>query len=168
MFFNQRQKQEEELVSLLLKNNWKIATAESCTAGLISALIVNVSGASEVFEQGFVAYSNDAKVRNLRVSRKVLDEYGAVSQETAIEMAKGAAFVAGTEVAVSATGIAGPAGGTEDKPVGLTYIGCYIKGRVCVLKCEFKGNRMENRINTAKNALKLVIDQVKIAQYLED
>ena len=163
MSINKSQNLEEELVSLLLEKNWKIATAESCTAGLISALIVNVSGSSAVFEEGYITYSNDAKIKLLRVNRKTIEEYGAVSEETAIEMAKGAAFMTRADVAVSATGIAGPTGGTNEKPVGLTYIGCYIKGKICVLKCEFKGNRMDNRVNTAKSALRLVIEQVKIS-----
>jgi len=164
MSTNKSQNLEEELVSLLLEKNWKIVTAESCTAGLISALIVNVSGSSAVFEEGYITYSNDAKIKLLRVNRKTIEEYGAVSEETAIEMAKGAAFASRADVAVSATGIAGPTGGTSEKPVGLTYIGCYIKGKICVLKCEFKGNRMDNRINTARSALQLVIDQVKISK----
>lgn len=114
---------EEWIVKELTKRNASITTAESCTGGLLSGKIVNASGASRVFSQSFVTYSNEAKKHLLGVKKETLDRVGAVSEETAVQMAEGAAKAAHAEVALSTTGIAGPDGGTPEKPVGLVYIG---------------------------------------------
>ena len=127
-----------------------MTTAESCTGGLISGTLVNAAGASAVLNEGYVTYSNEAKERLLGVSHETLETYGAVSEQTAKEMAEGAAL--------SATGIAGPSGGTEDKPVGLVYIGCYLNGETVVKECRFHGNRMENRAQTVETALEMLKD----------
>ena len=146
---------EEWLVKELTKRHASITTAESCTGGLVSGTLVNASGASEVFNQSFVTYSNEAKMRLLGVSRETLDRVGAVSRETAEQMACGAAKAAQAQVALSVTGIAGPKGGTPEKPVGLVYIGCFYFGKTVVEKHIFPGDRMEVRKASVKAALTL-------------
>lgn len=142
---------EESLVTFLKENKLKIAVAESCTGGLISASIINVSGASEVFYEGIVSYSNDSKENRLGVSKDTLMAYGAVSAETAQEMAYGL-ISDDVDIAISTTGIAGPTGGTAEKPVGLVYIGIADKLHTPVaLKNNFDGNREQVR-KSAKNA----------------
>lgn len=130
---------EETVVELLSEKQLHVTTAESCTGGLIAGTLVNAAGASAVLNEGYVTYSNEAKERLLGVSHKTLETYGAVSEQTAKEMAQGAAKAANAEAALSATGIAGPGGGTEDKPVGLVYIGCYLNGKITVKECRFHG-----------------------------
>ncbi len=115
---------EQNIYELLEKYNLSIATAESCTGGLIAATLVNVPGISGYFGEGYITYSNEAKEKLLGVSHATLEQYGAVSSQTAEEMAKGAKQAAGTDISVISTGIAGPDGGTEDKPVGLVYLAC--------------------------------------------
>ncbi len=146
---------EQWLVKELTKRHASITTAESCTGGLVSGTLVNASGASEVFNQSFVTYSNDAKMRLLGVKKTTLDRVGAVSRETAEQMAAGAAKAANAQVALSVTGIAGPDGGTPEKPVGLVYIGCYCFGQTVVEKHVFEGDRMEVRNASVKAALAL-------------
>lgn len=147
---------EETVVELLAKYGLTVTTAESCTGGLIAGTIVNVAGASDVLNEGYVTYSNEAKERLLGVRHETLERFGAVSRETAREMAEGAARRAGAEAALSATGIAGPGGGTEEKPVGLVYIGCFLKGDTRVKECRFAGNRKENRLDTVYTALTML------------
>ena len=149
---------EETVTELLSEKHLHVTTAESCTGGLISGTLVNAAGASAVLNEGYVTYSNEAKERLLGVSHETLETYGAVSEQTAKEMAEGAAKAAGAEAALSATGIAGPSGGTEDKPVGLVYIGCYLNGETVVKECRFHGNRMENRAQTVETALEMLKD----------
>lgn len=146
---------EEWLVKELTKRHASITTAESCTGGLVSATIVNVGGASRVFNQGFVTYSNQAKRELLGVKKETLECFGAVSSQTAEQMAQGAAKAAKADVALSVTGIAGPDGGSSDKPVGLVYIGCYCYGTTVVEKHIFQGSRMEVRLASVEKALML-------------
>ena len=148
---------EAQLVTRLRENGWKITTAESCTGGLIGAAIVNVPGASDVFEQGFITYSDEAKARLLGVNAATLAANGAVSRETAGEMALGAARSAKAEVALASTGIAGPGGGTPEKPVGLVYVACYVCGKVTVRCCHFQGSREQIRSSTVQCALELAL-----------
>lgn len=157
---SRREGMENEVVELLKKYKLTITTAESCTGGLIAAALVNVAGASDVLNEGYITYSDGAKERLLHVKPETLEKHGAVSEQTAIEMAKGAALAAHADVALSATGIAGPDGGTQEKPVGLVYIGCYVEGHISVLECEFHGTRMENRLNTVESALTLARDEL--------
>lgn len=149
---------EETVTELLAKKHLHVTTAESCTGGLISGILVNAAGASAVLNEGYVTYSNEAKERLLGVSHETLETYGAVSEQTAREMAEGAAKAANAEAALSATGIAGPGGGTEEKPVGLVYIGCYLNGKTTVKECRFQGNRTENRMHTVETALEMLKD----------
>lgn len=147
---------EEVVAKLLIEKQLTIATAESCTGGLIAATLVNYPGISEVFMQGCVTYSNEAKMDRLGVKKETLDEFGAVSEETALEMAEGIAKTSKTNVGISTTGIAGPGGGTEEKPVGLVYVGLYINGEKKVMKLNFQGDRQKVRERTLMNALDLL------------
>lgn len=151
---------EDAVVQILKEHKMTVTTAESCTGGLVAGRIMNVPGASEVYNEGYVTYSNEAKHKLLGVSQKTLSNYGAVSRETAEEMAVGAARAAKADVAVSVTGIAGPEGGTPLKPVGLTYIGCYVRGRIRVEKFHFKGNRAKNREYAVARALTLLREEM--------
>jgi nicotinamide-nucleotide amidase len=110
------------VVALFVEKGWKLATAESCTGGMIAAAITDIAGSSAVLERGFVTYSNDAKVSMIGVSAETLAAHGAVSAETALEMAKGAVAASLADVAISVTGIAGPGGGSSRKPVGLVHM----------------------------------------------
>lgn len=117
------------VVQLLVKKGLKLSSAESCTGGLISAAITSVAGSSEVFDEGICTYANSAKMKYLEVPAETLDEFGAVSEETALAMVKGVAKQSGSDIAVSVTGIAGPTGGTLEKPVGTVYVGLFVKGK---------------------------------------
>ena len=128
---------EEEVVALLAKRHLTVTTAESCTGGLIAGTLVNVAGASQVLNEGYITYSNEAKQRLAGVDARTLDRYGAVSEQTAREMAVGVAHAASADMGLSATGIAGPDGGTEEKPVGLVYIGCCLGCETWVEKIIF-------------------------------
>ncbi len=151
---------EEAVVRLLVKYELTVTTAESCTGGMTAAKLVNVPGASEVFNEGYITYSNKAKRKLLGVSKSTLKKYGAVSEETAREMAEGGAKAAEADACVSVTGIAGPDGGTEEKPVGLVYIGCSVRGETVVERHEFHGTRAENREQSAVSALDLLRRQI--------
>lgn len=145
---------ESVVVDLLKKNNSSLATAESCTGGLIANRITNVPGASEVFLEGFITYSNESKVKRLGVSEETLKRYGAVSSETAEEMVRGVLEVSGAQIGIGVTGIAGPGGGTPDKPVGLVYIGIGSKNDgIKVEKHNFHGNREQIKQSVANAAL---------------
>ena len=145
---------EFQLVDLLKKYEMTIAAAESCTGGLVSAKLVNVPGASAVFKEGFVTYSNKAKRKTLDVQKSTIRRDGAISEQTAKEMAMGAAMMADTDMAVSTTGNAGPAC-EEGKPVGLVYIGVYCGGKVKAFEYRFEGDRNEIREQAAREALSL-------------
>jgi nicotinamide-nucleotide amidase len=119
----------ERLIAALRARGWKLATAESCTGGLIAATFTEVAGASDVFDRGFVTYSNAAKLGDLGVDFETLHRYGAVSAEVAEAMAAGALRASAADVAIAVTGIAGPGGGTAEKPVGLVYIGWASRGK---------------------------------------
>ncbi|MBQ8802382.1 MAG: CinA family protein [Tyzzerella sp.] len=147
---------EEKIVKELQKRAFTITTAESCTGGLLAGRILNVSGASEVYNEGYITYSNESKERLLNVLHDTLERYGAVSRQTAEEMSRGAAHAAKADIGLSTTGIAGPGGGTPEKPVGLIYVGCSINGAVTVQECRFQGNREENRNGAVEAALELL------------
>ena len=152
---------EEKLVSLLLEKGLTVTTAESCTGGMIASKIVNVSGASEVFHAGFVTYANSAKEAYAGVLSETLQTYGAVSSQVALEMARGVAKTAGAEVGISVTGIAGPGGGSVEKPVGLVYIGCHVCGKTDYKEFNFTGDRLTIRQNSAKEAVKFAVEMLE-------
>lgn len=144
----------EQLGGKLKANGKKIATAESCTGGWIAQTITDVPGSSAWFDRGFVTYSNTAKVQMLDVSPETLEKHGAVSAETATEMAAGALAHSEADVAVAVTGIAGPDGGTPDKPVGTVFIAWADKnGEAKVIKKQFAGNRRQIRAETVESAI---------------
>ena len=144
----------------LKKHNLMLVTAESCTGGLIAKLMTDRAGSSAVFERGFVTYTNEAKNELLNVSRETYREHGAVSEEVATEMAKGALANSHAQIAISVTGVAGPGGGTVEKPVGLVYIGVSFQGRTEAFKCHFDGTREEIRDQTAWHALEIVLEKI--------
>ena len=147
---------EKCVVDLLLANGLTVTCAESCTGGMLSARLINVPGVSDVYKSGLVTYSNKAKRKLLGVKKGTLEKHGAVSSQTAEEMAKGAQFITKADVAVAVTGIAGPDGGTAEKPVGLVYIACSIKGRVVTGKYHFYGSRSAIREAAVSAALILM------------
>lgn len=147
---------EEKVVLKLKEKGLHVTCAESCTGGMIAATLVNVAGVSDVFDTGFVTYANSAKHKLLGVDENALQTYGAVSRQVAQQMAEGAAKQAGAQAAVAVTGIAGPEGGTLEKPVGLVYIGCTVNGSTIVTENHFKGDRLEIRRQTTKAALELL------------
>lgn len=149
---------EEQVYHLLKQHNITLSTAESATGGMIASMLVNVSGISEFFQEGYVTYSNDAKVKMIGVDRSLIDQYGVVSREVAENMAISVARTAGTDAALSVTGVAGPGGGTQDCPVGTVYIGCYFKGQTVVEHHIFDGSRLEVREAAAKSALTLLTE----------
>lgn len=152
---------EEQVYELLKLHNITLTTAESATGGMIASMLINVPGISEFFQEGYVTYSNDAKVKMIGVNRSLIDTFGVVSKEVAENMAISAAKTAGADAALSVTGIAGPDGGTKDCPVGTVYIGCYLKNQTFVEHHIFDGNRTEVRKKAANRALALLVEQMK-------
>ena len=146
----------EKVITKLIENNITIATAESCTGGSLGKIITSFSGVSSIYGYGFITYANEAKEKLLGVSHETLEKFGAVSPECAREMALGARKVAGSDIAVSVTGIAGPGGGTPEKPVGLVYIALADKDGVEVRKLNLKGTRDEIRAQTCGEVFKLI------------
>ncbi len=151
---------EAVVAELLIEKGLTIATAESCTGGLLSARLVNYPGISSVFMEGIISYSNQSKVRLLGVKPETLERYGAVSEEVAKEMAEGVRRIAGTDIGVSITGVAGPDGGTEAHPVGLAYIGICINGVTKIKKINTSGSRSRIRNRLANTALDFIRREV--------
>lgn len=149
---------EKAVVDLLQANDLTVTCVESCTGGLLSARLINVPGVSDIYKSGVITYSNKSKRRFVGVKKTTLQRYGAVSEQTAEEMAKGAVLLTKADVSVAVTGIAGPDGGTEEKPVGLVYIACNVKGKVTVKKYRFSGNRTKVRESAVSAALVLMRD----------
>lgn len=147
---------ESHIIDLLKEKGLHLVTAESLTGGQIVSSLIQVPGASEVINESYITYSNEAKERLLHVSLETLKEFGAVSEKTAYEMAKGAYETADAQVSISVTGIAGPDGGTKEKPVGLVYMGCCVNGNTIVEKYNFKGNRQKIQECTVASALQFV------------
>lgn len=147
---------ETVLCDLLIEKKLKLATAESCTGGLIAQKITSVSGASKCFDCGVVTYSNEQKHRLIGVSLSTLEEFGAVSEQTALEMCKGVRALADADFGISVTGIAGPGGGTPEKPVGTVWIGICGENIHKAEKFIFDGDRQQVRESTANTALEMV------------
>ncbi len=150
-------KEAEILVAALKKKGLKFTTAESCTGGLISGAVTEVAGASAVFDGGVCAYANRIKTALLGVPEKILGTVGAVSAATAAAMARGARTLMGADIAVSVTGIAGPDGGTAEKPVGTVYIAAATAEGVLVRRYNFSGDRAAVRAKTVSAALRLAL-----------
>ena len=151
----------EEVVKMLKNAGMTVTTVESCTGGLLSGTLVDVAGRSEVLNQAYVTYANGAKQSLVGVKAETLEAYGAVSEQTAREMAEGGAKAANADAALAVTGIAGPDGGTAEKPVGLVYIGCHVNGNTVVERNVFSGNRREVREQSVGAALALLKRQLQ-------
>lgn len=158
---DKREKIEAALGAVLTKNGLTVATAESCSGGLIAHRITNVAGSSGYFLGGVVSYSNEAKSELLGVDENALLECGAVSEEVAAQMAEGARRNFGADLAVAVTGIAGPGGGSEEKPVGLVYVAVCDGDGVYGERCEFAGTREEIKEQTADKALELLMERAR-------
>lgn len=152
--------ENREIIEKLIEKGIVVATAESCTGGMISSTITDVPGSSAIFGYGMVTYSNDAKMKILGVKEDTLKQFGAVSKETAYEMAEGLKNVSSADVAVSVTGIAGPGGGSEEKPVGLVYMGIATEKGISTKKNLFNGDRDEIRKQTVHTALNLIAEKL--------
>lgn len=151
---------EKAVVDLLVANHLTLTTVESCTGGMLAARLINVPGVSEAFKTGYITYSNKSKHRVLGIKKPLLEKHGAVSPEVAKDMAKRAALFAKADVSIGITGIAGPDGGSEEKPVGLVYIACNVCGRIDVKECHFSGNRMKIRENSVSAALAMLRESI--------
>ena len=152
----------QKIVRLLTKKRIKISFAESCTGGLLSSAITSINGASKVLNIGLVTYSNQAKINNLKVPKKTIIKHGAVSYETCLSMVKNLNRISRTNMSVSITGVAGPKGGTKQKPVGLVYIGIKKGSKIFVKKHLFKNKkRISIQRNTVKKALNLILSFAK-------
>ena len=151
---------EYKIGKVLYEKDLSVSTAESCTGGLIAAKLISYPGISKVFFESIVTYSNESKQKRLNVKKETLDKYGAVSKETAFEMAKGIVEFSRSDIGIISTGIAGPSGGTIDKPVGLVYIAVNIKGDIIVEKHNFKGTRDEIREAATDKALELALSRL--------
>ncbi|MBR6365029.1 MAG: nicotinamide-nucleotide amidohydrolase family protein [Lachnospiraceae bacterium] len=153
----------EELVALLLEKKMTVTTAESCTGGLIAATLISVPGVSACLNETIVTYANASKHKRLGVSEETLQNFGAVSEQTAREMALGALAFADADISIVSTGIAGPDGGTKDKPVGLVYIGigCRAENKVYVSRHVFSGDRSAVRMQAVETAIAEALEVVK-------
>tara|TARA_B100001121_G_C18273183_1_gene427195 strand:- start:93 stop:554 length:462 start_codon:yes stop_codon:yes gene_type:complete len=148
----------KSLIKLLTKKKLKISFAESCTGGLLASSVTSIDGASKVFDLGFITYSNQAKIKVLKVNKNIIKKYGAVSHECCLEMVKNLSKISKANINISITGIAGPKGGTKQKPVGLVYIGVKKGNKTQINKCLFKSkNRSSIQKATVKKALDLVL-----------
>ena len=156
---------EQEIAELLIRNHMTVTTAESCTGGLVAGRLINAAGISAAYRQGYITYANEAKHKLLGVKNKTLRKHGAVSRQTAKQMAKGAAAAAKADAAVSVTGIAGPDGGTAEKPVGLVYVGVAtgdsVQAHKLLLKRNYKNPRDFIREYASMHALSFILEALK-------
>ena len=151
---------KEQIIAKLVEMNITLSTAESCTGGSLGKLITSVPGVSSIYGYGFITYANEAKEKILGVSHETLEKYGAVSSETALQMALGARRVSGSDIAVSVTGIAGPGGGTAEKPVGLVYIAIADENGAEYRKLNLSGDRDEVRAKTCDQVFALIKEKL--------
>ena len=154
------QQQLHDLTAALAANGHKVTCAESCTGGLLAANLTRLPGSSAWFDMGFVTYSNDAKQHLLNVNGNTLSHYGAVSEEVVREMALGALIAGKADYALSVSGIAGPDGGSEDKPVGLVWFGLASKKRIWAESKQFHGNRDQVRAQAVQHAIQLLLSKL--------
>lgn len=150
----------EQLAALLRERQWMLAAAESCTGGLIAAACTDLSGSSDWFERGFVTYSNEAKTELLGVDAALIEAHGAVSEVVARAMAFGAVRHSHAQVGVAVTGVAGPTGGTPDKPVGTVWFGFMVEGQLSSEMRRFDGDRAAVRRQTVEHALERLVDRI--------
>ena len=152
----------KSLIKILVRKKLKISFAESCTGGLLASAITSISGASKVFNLGLVTYSNQSKIKLLKVNKNIIQKYGAVSHECCLAMVNNLSKISQANINVSITGIAGPNGGTKQKPVGLVYIGIKKGLKTQVYRCLFKGKKRSNiQKATVKKTLNLILKITK-------
>lgn len=151
---------EERIVDHMRDKKLTLAAAESCTGGMLSSRIIDVPGVSDVYKAGFVTYANEAKQNLIGVKEETLRDFGAVSEQTAKEMVLGAMKAAKADMAVATTGIAGPGGGTKEKPVGLVFVACGSKDGIVVERCLFNGTRSEIRQASVEHALGMLYKEI--------
>ncbi len=150
------------LIKQLIKKKIKVSVAESCTGGLLASAITSISGASKIFNLGLITYSNQAKIKILKINKKIIKKYGAVSYECCYAMVNNLSKISKANINVSITGIAGPKGGTKKKPVGLVYIGVKKRGKIEINKCLFKSKKRSSiQKATVKKALNLIFRAAK-------
>ena len=151
-----------KIINLLKRKKLKIAIAESCTGGMLSSTITSVSGSSKVFNLGVVTYSNESKIKILKISKKILKKYGAVSEQVCKYMTINISKISKSNMSIATTGIAGPGGGTKNKPIGLVYIGIKKANKISINKCLFKNKgRLYIQKKTVNKCLKLVLRMLK-------
>ena len=152
----------KKIISLIKRKRMKLAIAESCTGGMLSSAFTSVSGSSKVFMMGLVTYSNQAKINILKVNQKIIKKYGAVSVQCCLAMVNNLSKISKSKVCISITGIAGPKGGSKQKPVGLVYIGIRVGKKIIVNKCNFKNKgRAYIQRQTVKKSLNLLLRLIK-------
>ena len=152
----------KKIISLIKRKKMKLAIVESCTGGMLSSAITSVSGSSKIFTMGLVTYSNQAKTSILKVPQKIIKKYGAVSVQCCLAMVNNLSKISNSKVCISITGIAGPKGGSKQKPVGLVYIGIKIGKKVMINKCNFKNKgRVYIQRQTVKKTLNLLMQLIK-------
>ncbi len=148
-----------KIVKLLTKKKLTVSFAESCTGGLLASSITSISGSSKVFNMGLVTYSNNTKVKLLKVPKKTITKYGAVSHKTCLSMVKNLSKISKANISISITGVAGPNGGTKEKPVGLVYIGLKKESKIIIKKNLFKSKkRISIQRATVKQAFKMILN----------
>jgi len=152
---------EHQAGDLLRRHGWRLAVAESCTGGLVGHRLTNIAGSSTYYMGSVTAYAYEAKVRLLGVRWETLEKYGAVSRETVVEMARGVRNALAADIGVSVSGIAGPGGGTPEKPVGLTWIGLSTPHHELAWSFVWEGNRVQNKEISAETALRLLVDYLR-------
>ena len=149
---------EIKIIKFIIKKKLSVSVAESCTGGMLASIITSVSGSSKIFNMGLITYSNQAKSKILKVPKKILNKFGAVSKECCIKMTKNLKKISKSDICISTTGIAGPLGGSLAKPVGTVYVGIYIKKKIVIKKYNFNSKLLRKSIQkkTCKEVLKLI------------
>ena len=151
-----------KIVNLLTKKKFTVSFAESCTGGLLASTITSISGSSKIFDMGFVTYSNNSKIKLLKVPKRTITKYGAVSYETCLSMVENLSKISKSNISISITGVAGPNGGTREKPVGLVYIGLKKGNKTIIRKNLFKNKRrISIQKATVNEALKMVLKNIQ-------
>ena len=159
--WNEINKQSQDLLKICKLKKIYLTTAESCTGGMIASSIVSINGSSSIFKSGIVTYSNESKAEFLKIPLELININGAVSEVVAFQMAENVLSIMNSSLSIAVTGIAGPSGGSNDKPVGLVWIGIGTKKNILTKKYLFQGNRLKVRQQTTLEALKLAYDVVK-------
>ena len=149
---------EIKIIKFIIKKKLSVSVAESCTGGMLASIITSVSGSSKIFNMGLITYSNQAKSRILKISKKILNKFGAVSKECCIKMTQNLKKISKSDICISTTGIAGPLGGSLAKPVGTVYVGIYIKKKIVIKKYNFNSKLLRKSIQkkTCIEVLKLI------------